>query len=102
MIAEKNIAVKIGRSVKITCLITGFPKPAVIWGKDGNILLPRENPSPRYQVKEISKRSKVEWENSFHIMNTIRNDSGHYVCVAMNGVGGGTSWSPTQLTILGK
>lgn len=70
-----NKEVKVGEEVVLECLSNGYPKPKILWKKDGNLL-------------EISKRHHFTANDQLLvIMETNTDDSGTYQCEIVNSVG---------------
>ena len=77
---EKNV-LQSGRGfeTELTCVVTGEPRPRVMWYKDG-------------QVLNITRHSRLQYQQagSKHILviqNTQGSDYGTYMCYATNSIG---------------
>ena len=62
--------IELGNDLTLICYASGYPKPTVIWTKDG------------VSVKEFNVSGYF-----LHIVNALRKDAGSYRCTAKNGYG---------------
>ena len=79
----KSVIVVKGRSFNLNCKVDGYPRPTLMWTRDG--------------VRLPSTSTKVN--GSLEIVSADIEDSGSYRCVASNKVGRGEAL--VNVTILG-
>ena len=77
---EKNV-LQTGRGfeTELTCVVTGEPRPRVMWYRDGQVLNITEHTRLQYQ-QAGSKHILI-------IQNTQGSDYGTYMCYATNSIG---------------
>ena len=63
-----------GNAVRLFCRVSGFPRPTVLWKKDGHIL-------------KASRRQKLLANGDLEIMPVVQGDNGYYTCEARNTIG---------------
>ncbi|KAK9688591.1 ADAM-TS Spacer 1 [Popillia japonica] len=76
-----NTNYPVGSAISILCNVEGYPKPTVLWYKDGSVLYP----SSRIQITDIHR---------LIINNASESDSGEYRCAAWNDYSNATSTVP--------
>ena len=72
--AEVKHIAKVGDEVKLLCPVQGYPAPMVTWSKDGEVINFAWN---RFRVNKRQMKIK----------GVIREDTGVYLCKAINGFG---------------
>lgn len=87
----KKFAVAEGKHAKFRCLVTGKPKPEIIWKKDG---MPLE-PGRRHLIFEDR-----EGYYTLKVLYCKVQDTGLYVCAASNALG--NTLSAVHLSVKGK
>ena len=87
----KKFAVAEGKHAKFRCLVTGKPKPEIIWKKDGVPL----DPGRRHLIFEDR-----EGYYTLKVLYCKVQDTGLYVCAASNALG--NTLSAVHLTVKGK
>lgn len=87
----KKFAVAEGKHAKFRCLVTGKPKPEIIWKKDG---VPLE-PGRRHLIFEDR-----EGYYTLKVLYCKVQDTGLYVCAASNALG--NTLSAVHLSVKGK
>ena len=63
-----------GNAVRLFCRVSGFPRPTIVWKKDGQILVP-------------SRRRKLLADGDIELMPATQGDDGYYTCEARNAIG---------------
>uniref|UniRef100_A0A8C6U267 Obscurin like cytoskeletal adaptor 1a n=1 Tax=Neogobius melanostomus TaxID=47308 RepID=A0A8C6U267_9GOBI len=86
----KKFAVAEGKHAKFRCLVTGKPKPEIVWKKDGVAL----DPGRRHLVFEDR-----EGYYTLKVLYCKSQDTGLYVCAASNALG--NTLSAVHLTVKG-
>lgn len=86
----KKFAVAEGKHAKFRCLVTGKPKPEIIWKKDGQPL----EPGRRHLIFEDR-----EGYYTLKVLYCKTQDTGLYVCAASNALG--NTLSAVHLTVKG-
>lgn len=86
----KKFAVAEGKHAKFRCLVTGKPKPEIVWKKDGVLL----DPGRRHLVFEDR-----EGYYTLKVLYCKSQDTGLYVCAASNALG--NTLSAVHLTVKG-
>lgn len=87
------MTVKEGKSVTLTCEVTGTPKPAIFWKRknDVNFMKPGD---------DNGKICITEDMGQLIIRNTEYQDSGEYLCIAANR--GGAVWVTFKVSVEGE
>lgn len=86
----KKFAVAEGKHAKFRCLVTGKPKPEIVWKKDGVVL----DPGRRHLIFEDR-----EGYYTLKVLYCKSQDTGLYVCAASNALG--NTLSAVHLTVKG-
>ena len=87
---------KLGRSVNLTCVVYGFPRPKVSWEKNGKKI---NHTGERYGIYWNKTGGELKWHSKLEIMNLERNDNGSYSCLLENEAG--TDQTSFSLVVLG-
>ncbi|CAK9295899.1 unnamed protein product [Gordionus sp. m RMFG-2023] len=66
-----------GTPITFSCILTGKPKPAILWFKDGSEI----KPSSKYQITYTGTNCKLT------VQNCQESDNGTYMCKAQNASG---------------
>ncbi|XP_023348547.1 roundabout homolog 1, partial [Eurytemora carolleeae] len=76
---EKNVQIQVGEEIKLTCLATGRPSPTIFWSKeeDNGVLFPGLKDGNVY----------VTADGSLKIKQAVVENTGRFVCTAVNEVG---------------
>ena len=92
-----NVSVEkeIGHSIRLTCHVHGFPKPDVVWRKDGTMI-----PKGHYTFLDTEVEDEIRKSSYLEIPTTLRNDTGNYSCFLKNIAGSDEAY--VVVTILGK
>ena len=78
---QAHLQVPVGSPVSLSCFVTGAPKPAVYWTHESDSELTMIMPGTRH------KNMYVASDNALKIEDPSLQNSGHYSCSALNGVG---------------
>lgn len=78
---QAHLQVPVGSPVSLSCFVTGAPKPAVYWTHESDSELTMIMPGTRH------KNMYVASDNALKIEDPSLENSGHYSCSALNGVG---------------
>ena len=76
-----------GNAVRLFCRVIGFPRPTIVWKKDGHIL-------------RASRRQKLLANGDLEIMPVVQGDNGYYTCEARNAIG--STFHTTRIVVKGK
>ena len=76
MILPRSITRSESQKVQFTCRANGFPRPKVIWIKDGNVV----------SDQEPVLTGKLFVTSNFTIHRVTRANAGEYICAASNQV----------------
>ena len=82
-----HLVARLGGSVRLTCPVSGTPRPLLEWRKDGAQVLPGWH--------RFSRDG-----NTLLVSEVTADDAGVYVCVAVNGFG--TERVTTELFVIGE
>jgi len=63
-----------GNAVRLFCRVSGFPRPTVVWKKNGRIM-------------KATRRQKLLANGDLEIMPVVQGDNGYYTCEARNTIG---------------
>jgi hypothetical protein len=79
---SKDLIVFNGTDVQLTCTVNGSPSPNITWFKY------KSNENERIQLNNHYGRFYIDNRTGIlSILNTIRDDSGQYECLAQNILG---------------
>ena len=75
-----------GNAVRLFCRVSGFPRPTVVWKKNGRIM-------------KASRRQKLLANGDLEIMPVVQGDNGYYTCEARNAIG--STFHTTRVVVKG-
>ncbi|XP_078455386.1 obscurin [Lampetra planeri] len=84
----KTFKVREGKHARLSCYVTGKPKPEIVWKKDDEVI----SPGRRHMIYED--------DEGYYILKVLfckQSDRGLYTCTATNVVG--KTYSPVQLIV---